>query len=109
MCLGVSVMQGKVSESIELFTKETNEHQFNWEPADFKLMCSYLSFRYQYEKKDIDWVFCNVYPAFSAFFRLTGLSESDQKIAMREVFSRQIKLRNLYKWGMLGKLINRFV
>lgn len=109
MCLGVSVMQGKVSESIELFTKETNEHQFNWAPADFKAMCSYLSFRYQYDKKDIDWIFCNVYPAFRAFFRLTGLSEADQKIAIMEIFSRQIKLRNLYKWGILGKLINRFV
>lgn len=109
MCLGVSVMQGKVNESIELFKKETDEYKYKWAPADFKAMCSYLSFRYQFQRQEIGWLLLKVYPAFKEFFRFTGLSEEDQKKAIKEVFSRQIKLNNRYRWGMLGRIINLFV
>jgi glycosyltransferase involved in cell wall biosynthesis len=108
MCLGVAVSQNRISEAIDLFKKEKQLFNFEFIGSDFKLMCSYLSFRYNVSRNDIKYAFEVLYPRFSQF--LTGLdfSDSDQKAILSEIFSVHTKLQIRYKWGFLSPFINRF-
>jgi len=108
MCLGVAVSQNRISEAIDLFKKEKQVYNFEFIASDFKLMCSYLSFRYNVSRNDIKYAFEVLYPRFSQF--LTGLdfSDSDQKAILSEIFSVHTKLHIRYKWGFLSPVINRF-
>ena len=45
-CLGVSIMQGKVDESVALYNQESKLFHLHFTTGDFAAMYSYLSFRY---------------------------------------------------------------
>ena len=108
MCLGVAVCQNQISEAIDLFKKERQLYNFDFIASDFKLMCSYLSFRYKVSKNDINYVFEVLYPRFTQFFTGLDFSESDQKAILSEIFSVHTKLQISHKWGFLSPVINRF-
>ncbi len=108
MCLGVAVCQNQIFEAIDLFKKERQLYNFEFIASDFKLMCSYLSFRYKISKNDINYVFEVLYPRFTQFFTGLDFSESDQKSIMSEIFSVHTKLQIRHKWGFLSPVINRF-
>lgn len=108
MCLGVAVCQNQISEAIDLFKKERQLYNFEFIASDFKLMCSYLSFRYKVSKNDINYVFEVLYPRFTQFFTGLDFSESDQKVILSEIFSVHTKLQIRHKWGFLSPVINRF-
>jgi glycosyltransferase involved in cell wall biosynthesis len=108
LCLGVAICQNKIKDAIELFNSEQKLFNFLFNPSDFKLMCSYLSFRYHVSKSDVNYAFEVLYPRFTQFLTGLNFSDSDQKVILSEIFSVHTKLHIRYKWGFLSPFINRF-
>lgn len=106
-CLGLSIMQGKIEESLRLFQEETDRFHFSFQPKEFNLMNSYLSFRYLTSQKDIEYLFNNIYPHFQHFFRHTSFSESKQRECLYAVFQKHMMIRNKQRWGIFSPIINR--
>ncbi|MFZ6664537.1 glycosyltransferase family 2 protein [Peijinzhouia sedimentorum] len=106
-CLGVSLMQGKVEESSELFRKETTEYSLTYQSNDFAIMCSYLSFRYWYSKEDLKRVFNEIYPSFSQFFDKNPIDGLSKKELLTSVFRRHLMQRNRIRFGLFGVMANR--
>ncbi len=107
LCLGVAIVQNKVTCAVELFNKESEKFNFLLNYSDFKLFCSYLSFRYLVSRNNIDWVFNILYPLFSQFLDRINLQGLDKNILMNEIFSVHTKIKNKNKWGCLAPLITR--
>lgn len=107
LCLGVAILQNKISIAVDLFRQETEIFNFDFEIGDFKYLCSYLSFRYHVSKEDLNWVFETLHPQFFAFFQELSLPELDINNIMKEVFSIHYKIRNKHKWGIFSPLVNR--
>jgi glycosyltransferase involved in cell wall biosynthesis len=106
LCLGVSVKQGLIKESVDLFKAETAYYGFTWKPEDFKGMYSYLSFRYYFKKQDLTLFLQNLPTHFDAFFSEIGLSKADKKKASNLIFQPVIKRLNILKFGVIGKMLN---
>lgn len=107
MCLGVAVVQNKISIALDIFRQETAEFDLTYTPEDFRLMCSYLSFRYNISKSDVKWVFLEVYPRFNDFFNQLDVSGLDTEKALSEVFSIHQKKLVRFKWGFISPIVNR--
>jgi len=109
-CLGVSIMQGKVLESADLFMRENETYGFVWSPGDFSRMYSYLSFRYWSKPEELDYISTTIYPKYEDFFKRIGLSETDQRRALHSVFNPVVKIKNRRRFGrLLGAVVNRFI
>jgi len=106
-CLGVSIMQGKVKESTDLFRKEVAQYSFTFQVQDFAIMCSYLSFRYWYSKADLKRVFQEIYPLFNAFFEANPIVGLNNKAILSTIFERHQKQYNVQKFGFIGRIINK--
>ena len=106
-CLGVSIMQGKLEESSELFRKEVEQYSFNFQAQDFAIMCSYLSFRYWYSEEDLKRVFKEIYPLFEKFFEHNPINDLSNKVVLSKVFERHKKQYNVQRFGIFGKIINK--
>ncbi len=105
--LGVAIMQNKIEESVRLFNKESQKEKNQFIPAEFEPMCSYLSFRYWYDKEDIEKVFSDFYPRFELFFNNLGYDNQFIQKACYFIFKRHLFFRNKYKYGRrLGGFIN---
>jgi hypothetical protein len=105
--IGVSIMQGKIVDSIDLFLKETKQPIFDYLPLDFEPMCSYLTFRYWYSQDDINEVFKVIYPRFALFFKKAGYDSKFTKKTLNVIFKRHIQNRNINKYGnTIGKFKN---
>jgi len=107
MCLGVAIIQNKISEGITLFKKDSEEFCFSYKTADFRFMCSHLSFRYYDSRKEMKWVLDTLKPLFINFFQSLDWPDLDVKNTISEIFSIHIKKQVRYKWGILSPLINR--
>ena len=107
MCLGVAVVQNKISIALDIFRQETAEFDLTYTPEDFRLMCSYLSFRYNISKSDVKWLFLEIYPRFNDFFNQLDVSGLDKEKAFSEVFSIHQKKLVRFKWGFLSPIVNR--
>ena len=103
--LGVSVMQGKIEESIQFFKENTPIPINEYLVSDFEYMCSYLSFRYWYSPTDIKVVFESITPNFKLFFNQLGYTRSDSNKALFYVFKRHFYYRNIYRYG---KIVSSF-
>jgi glycosyltransferase involved in cell wall biosynthesis len=106
LCLGVSVKQGLIKESVELFKAETAHYGFTWKPEDFSGMYSYLSFRYYFKKEDLTYFLKNFPKLFDAFFIEIGLSTIDKKKALKLIFQPVVKRLNVVKYGPFGNILN---
>ncbi|MDP3200384.1 MAG: glycosyltransferase [Algoriphagus sp.] len=107
-CLGVYLMQGNVSESINWFKGEKEKWNWKIQLKDFEGMNTYLSFRYFLEKNEIEHLLNNTLPDFEHFFMEIGFNDGDLEKAVRIVFAPQLKKRNHYRYGKwIGALINR--
>ena len=105
--LGVSIMQGKIDESIEFLKENSLIHLDEYKVSDFEYMCSYLSFRYWYSPTDIKEVFESIYPNFKLFFTRLGYNKSRRNKALFHIFKRHYFYRNIYRYGkFMGSLIN---
>jgi glycosyltransferase involved in cell wall biosynthesis len=107
LCLGVAILQNKNLIAVDLFRREMKMFKLTFKNTDFKYLCSYLSFRYNISKEDLNWVFVNLHPQFLAFFQELSLPGLDVNDTMKEVFSVHNKIRNKQKWGFLSPLVNR--
>lgn len=107
-CLGVSVMQGKIRESVELFNKEIADYAIKLKSTDFQFMYSYLSFRYWNSRKEVELIFKDLYPRFKSFFNEVGLDTHEQSGALHEIFKIPRKLQNRYRYGrLIGGILNK--
>ncbi len=105
--LGVSIMQGKVNESIELFKAEAIKPINTYNAVEFETMCSYLSFRYWYSKEDIKFVFTSIYPHFVSFFKQLPINNQTRNKALFTIFKRHFYYRNIFKYGkLIGSVSN---
>jgi glycosyltransferase involved in cell wall biosynthesis len=105
--LGVSIMQGKIEESIQFFNENSPIPLDEYKVCDFEYMCSYLSFRYWYSPTDIKDVFESIYPNFKLFFNRLGYTKSDANKSLFYVFKRHFYYDNIYKYGkILGSFFN---
>ncbi|MBU6157916.1 MAG: glycosyltransferase [Bacteroidetes bacterium] len=107
MCLGVSVMQGKVSEAVLMFEKEVHHYDFKFIPADFAYMCSYLSFRYRENQNDVCWILKDLRPLYIKFLQQAGFDRYFIASADKHLFRRVRMLQNRHRWGVLSPVINR--
>lgn len=105
--LGVSIMQGKIDESIQ-FLKENSPIPIDeYKVSDYEYMCSYLSFRYWYSPADIKEVFESVYPNFKLFFNQLGYNKIKTNRVLYRVFKRHYFYRNVFKYGKIrGSIFN---
>jgi glycosyltransferase involved in cell wall biosynthesis len=97
--LGVSIMQGKIDESIQFFKKNSPIPLEEYKFSDFDHMCSYLSFRYWYSRSDIKEVFEIIYPKFKTFFIEAGYNYSFRRRALFVIFKRHLFYKNHYRYG----------
>jgi glycosyltransferase involved in cell wall biosynthesis len=108
--LGVAIMQNKIEESVRFFNMESKKEMNQIVPSDFEPMCSYLSFRYWYEREDIKIVFSDFYPKFELFFNSLGYDKQFVQKACYNIFKRHLFFRNKYKYGkQIGSAVNYFV
>ncbi len=108
-CLGVSLMQGEVKESSDLFRKEVEQYSFTFQAQNFAIMCSYLSFRYWYSNTDLKRVFKEIYPFFNAFFESNSITGLSKKVILSEIFKRHQKQYNVQRFGVFGRILNQFL
>ena len=108
--LGVSIMQGKIEPSVELFKKESTQPIHAYKPLQFEEMCSYLSFRYWYGKSDIDFVLNKLLPLFKQFFKSMGCTTEFTKEATYHIFKRHYFYRNINRYGrLIGSFLNYYL
>lgn len=106
-CLGVSIMQGEIDKSILLFDKESPKKINEYNPAEFSLMCSYLSFRYWYSPLDIKNVFRTIYPSFKMFFDAINYDKKLVDKALFHIFKQHYYYRNIFRFGKtMGSFFN---
>lgn len=107
-CLGVSIMQGKIKESVDLFQSERNKYELTFNPQDYLFMSSYLSFRYFHSAAELYTVFSEFVPRFKEFFKQIELYGKEMEAAIKVIFGAQYKIRNHQRYGrFLGALLNR--
>jgi glycosyltransferase involved in cell wall biosynthesis len=104
MCLGVSLSQNKIKDSIDLLTSETQKFQLYFSPNDFSLMSSYLTFRYKTSEQDAKHILQKYKPIFKKFFEQIGYNKSQINKANWSVFSKHHYICYVSKYGTLGKV-----
>lgn len=105
--LGVSIMQGKVMESVRFFKEETPILLEKYDPIEFEEMCSYLSFRYWYNDSEIKEVLGSIRFHFELFFDALGIDKSYKNKALFNIFKRHIYRDNMNRYGrILGGAMN---
>lgn len=109
MCLGVSVMQGHISDSVALFRREEAQEQLRFQQHDFSAMCSYLSFRYRYDSDFTQFVLQNIRPRFDQFFTALGYSKAYRQQLLFEIFRFHLQVSRRNRFGVLAPFINRMI
>jgi glycosyltransferase involved in cell wall biosynthesis len=105
--LGVSIMQGKIDESIQFLKENSPIPLEEYKAADYEYMCSYLSFRYWYSPSDIKEVFESIVPNFKSFFAILGYSKSKTNRVIYHIFKRHYYYGNIFRYGkFLGRIVN---
>ncbi len=97
--IGVSIMQGKIDESIKIFISESIVPIKLLKPKEFELMCSYLTFRYWYTHDDIRDVFEKHYPNFKSFFEKAGYPKEFIHKALYHIFKFHLFHKNIFRYG----------
>ncbi|HMQ08617.1 MAG TPA: glycosyltransferase family A protein [Saprospiraceae bacterium] len=107
MCLGVSVMQGKIEPSVQLMKQEQQQQQLQFQGSDFAMMCSYLSFRYRYDPAFTQFVLEQLRPRFHHFFSALGYSASFSNRLLAVVFQKHLQVNRHRKFGFMAPVLNR--
>jgi glycosyltransferase involved in cell wall biosynthesis len=108
LCLGVSITQGRIDESVQLFNEENKKFNFNIALDDYTSMCSYLSFRYRKSEDDLLRIEKVIIPNFISYFNKLGFNESQVNSVMKLIFDSHYKIQRKKKWKILSPLINLF-
>ena len=106
-CLGLCIMQEKITEALEYFRREGRVYHFLYKPEDFRHMNSFMTFRHWYRRKDVDMVLEKYPKLFNQFFKQTYFSDAFQQASISSVFEFHQKNQNQFRWGIWGKWKNR--
>lgn len=105
--LGLNIMQGNVVEALDKFNTESTKYNFHYNPIDFRLMNSFMTFKNWYRAEDVKKVLSD-YPKFYVdFFSKTNFSSEFQKKSCYYVFEFHLKNSNIMKYHFIGKIMNR--
>jgi glycosyltransferase involved in cell wall biosynthesis len=107
MCLGVSVMQGHIADSVALLKQEEDQEMLQFQERDFSAMCSYLSFRYRYDSEFTQFVLQKIRPRFDQFFNALGYRKAYRQQLLAEVFRYHLQINRRKRFGILAPIINR--
>lgn len=106
MFIGVALVQNQKEVAIQLYSQNTNKYHLEWQPEDWRPMCSYLSFRYRYLSDEVLKAL-NVYRnIFREFLTQIGYDKKKTDNVLQEIFETHIKIYNRQKWGIAGKVFN---
>jgi glycosyltransferase involved in cell wall biosynthesis len=106
--VGISIMQGKINESVVFFKENCSSDWKHFSPADYAIMCSSSTFRYWYDRKDIEEVLQKLPIHYKRFFEALGYDEKFVQKALFHIFKRHLFLRNQHKYGKwIGALFNK--
>lgn len=105
MCLGVAICQIKIAEAISLYEQEVEQEALQFQLNDFKKMSSYLTFRYQTDKKNNTIILTKYKALFIQFFTGIGFSKSTINKCIWLVFSKHYFLKYTEDVGFLGKIL----
>jgi glycosyltransferase involved in cell wall biosynthesis len=109
-CLGITVLQGLLLDSIQLLEKEKLSFKMFFFPIDFKVMNSYLTFRYWKDADSLKALLEKNEPVFKSFFQHIFSQEKEVKSALSNVFQPARKRLNHARFGsLLGSIINRTI
>ena len=107
---GVGIMQNKLKESLEFYQAESIKPLRDCSVKELEDMCSYLSFRYWYRKKDVEEILTQIKPLFISFFEMAGFEKKQNQKAVFFIFSRHLFYQNNYRYGkLLGSVMNYFL
>lgn len=107
-CLGVMIHQKKSIEAAQWFEEEKKTWDFKVIESDWQGLSSSLSWRYFFNKIQIQDVFSHVKPSLELFFRELGYSNSDIARLVSDIIRPQRYKMNHYRYGKwIGALINR--
>ena len=105
--MGVGIMQNNIDETLELFIKESPKDIAAYEPQEFEIMCSYLTFRYWYGEEDVTMVLEKIKPLFILFFKKAGYKDAFTQRIIFFIFKRHFYYRNIYRYGkFIGSGLN---
>jgi len=107
LCLGVGILQNKVKETVELFLLESKHHHLEFKPKDFKLMSSYLTFRYRTSEMDVRKVLNEYKPLYITFFKTLGYNRREIGKSTWIIFSKHYHLLYKKKYGTLGSIFHK--
>ncbi len=102
MCLGLSITQGNIDDSYNLFQKEIVEHNLFFSTEDFKIMSSYLTFRYHTTFQESSIVLNQYKPMFIQFFKRNGYNNKKIKQCLWIVFSSHYYTYYKNKFSYIG-------
>jgi len=107
-CLGVMIHQGQVDKAIYWYQEEVQKWNWSINRSDWKLLSSYLSWGYFFEKDEIQKLMKQTGNALLEFFLRLGYSKKESMKLVRLVFTPQLKKRNHIRFGRLfGGLMNK--
>lgn len=107
-CLGVSLYQGKLEESIAWHLEEREKFGWKFEKTDWAGLSSNLSYKYFLSPTEIELVLNSARPIVSKFLQSIGYPEIENAEILSIVFAPQLKKRNHLKYGrMLGGIFNK--
>lgn len=107
-CLGVSLFQGKLEESISWFLEEKEKHHWTIEKADWTNLSSNLSYKYFLTSDLIELVLSEAKPVVSKFLKVIGYTENEKSKILSLVFAPQLMKQNHAKYGKaIGGVFNK--
>jgi glycosyltransferase involved in cell wall biosynthesis len=106
MCVGVALIQDQIGIAKNIYKTKTDEYKLLWNLSDWAPICSYLSFRYRYSNDEIRKALYVYVPLVRRFFSEIGYGQKEISLLLKIIFCRHIKINNVRKWGVFGKLMN---
>lgn len=107
-CLGVSLHQGKVEESVMWYKEECHRHDWTFTFGDWKALSSNLSFKYFNSLELIRRLISGTFPTVRCFLQKIGYSEKETSKILQSVFLPQLMMLNHIKYGkIVGAVVNK--
>lgn len=107
-CLGVSLFQGKLQESIDWYITEKEKQHWDLEKTEWAALSSNLSYKYFLTSDLIEQVLNKALPVVKDFLQKIWYSEDEVREIISLVFAPQLMKKNHLKYGkILGGVFNR--